>query len=416
MIEGLAHPRIVARFAALFEPFQPASIYILHDETPDDDRRLAAQIAAARRLGLVPELVDTRRAPRTAPLPVVRGILSSFAAAAARMAHDRHDWHRVRRAEGAARRGLPWAGLVDEIRMVVRAEAIALAATSGTPPPPGRRLVIANNLIGLRTALAMARRHPVSILYDAHELEVFRRLRRCGQWREMLRFGLERAGILHARTVVAVGQGPAEVLKRLHRLDTVIVVHNDHFRDVTVPASRPRHAARGDRPNLVFFGSPAAGRHLEVAAAATASARFAAITVFAVGDPVLQAARLDAALGALPPTRRFWRIGADYEGCLERWRRDAAWPYSWVVIAPETVSYRRAVPNKLFQSLRARIPIIALAGTEQGAIVARHNLGLVVPEPAVAAFDPERLIADHADYVRHIERLLVDIEAGRVRL
>jgi hypothetical protein len=351
---------------------------------------------------------------------VVLGTGASFVAAAARLVLDRHDLRRLRQAEQAIRPWPPWAGLRNEIGMLARAEAVAIAATTGRARPPDRQLLVANNLVGLRAALAMARREPADILYDAHELEVFRRLRHCGRWREALRFGLERTGIRRAHAVVAVGAGAAEVLRRLHRLGAVAVVHNDHFCDVTAgTASMPEGVSRvsvGARPTLVFFGSVAPGRHLEAAAAAVVDGRFATMTVFAVGDRAVQTARLESTLGALPSDLRFWRIGADYEPGIERWRREAAWPYSWVVIEPETVSYRRALPNKLFQSLRARIPVIALAGTAQGDIVERHNVGLVVAEPTPTAFDPERLVANHANYTQHIERLLDDLDAGRIRL
>lgn len=389
------------RFEALLAPFGASGAVVLCDEALGDDLRIRAQIAALERLGTPVRTVDLRAPlPADAPAaPALAGVLRSVAGAAGAWRRRRAAWRKIQATE-APGAGSAWRGAEREAALLWRAERRAAAlAREGAGGP--RSLIVANNLFGLRVGVALRRRRGGAMVYDAHEIESFRNLARTGRVRSAMRCALERDGLGGAAAAVTVGAHIAALLDGLHGGARFTVIHNDHFEDIDPPA-RPGPGS----PQLVFFGSAAPGRNLEAAAAAVGAGVFAGLTVFAVGEAAKQEAWLDAALHGLPDERIARRVGVDYAAELRRWRAASAEPWSWLAIAPRTLSYRLALPNKFFQSLRARIPVIALEGGYVATLARRHGLGIVVadtrPETVAAALRG----ADHGALVGAIERVL----------
>lgn len=100
--------------------------------------------------------------------------------------------------------------------------------------------------------------------------------------------------------------------------------------------------------------------------------------------------------------------------------------FVWAIDLSEGMNSRWLLPCRLYSALAAGVPLIALAGTATGDVVARNNIGLVLPQCTSAALLTALSACDAATYgqwlqnvrdlrersVRHDEWMQVFVDAG----
>jgi glycosyltransferase involved in cell wall biosynthesis len=307
-------------------------------------------------------------------------------------------------------------GLDLLLRWRLGVEAWASAAAAAAPAADAWH---AHDLTGLPAALAARRRHGGRLVYDAHELftEAGDTARRPAWARAALR-RLEARGIAAADAVVTVNAALAVELAALAApatLRRLVVVHNAPPRppveasDVGRRGSPLRSALSLDpgTPLIVYHGSFAVGRGVEVVAAALADPRLADVHGAFIGSgsgaaALAEAARTGPAAGrihVLPPVMPDavvdWIAGSDV-GVMP--------------IAGSTKNHRLSTPNKLFECLAAGLPIVAgdlpgirsIIAADAGAA---GPLGLLVdPLDPAAVAAAVRILLDEAPAERAARR------------
>lgn len=222
----------------------------------------------------------------------------------------------------------------------------------------------AHDLTGLPAAEAARARHGGRLVYDAHELytdagDTATRPR----WARRVLLRYERRAIRQADAVVTVNEDLATELGRLAPVRRMVVVHNTpaltQGGSAAARSLSPLRAAAGvapDAPLALYHGSFAAGRGVEVLAAALGEPGMEQVhAVFlgeGVGGPALRATAAEALfsgrLHVLPPVD---------PSILTRWVAGA--DVGVMPIAPTTRNHRLSTPNKLFECLAAGVPVIA---------------------------------------------------------
>lgn len=280
-------------------------------------------------------------------------------------------------------RAVRWA-LLPEHRAAAEARwsAAARRALAGT----AHDVVHAHDYPTLRLGAELARRQGARLVYDAHEYWVGRR--REGRPTPLAdRTARQAEGRLGAGAdaVLTIGDALAARLRRDHGWRRVDVVRNTFPR---APATPPPGPPRG----LVYAGRVAAGRDL--ATVARAAARLAPLTVTVLGPG--DARGLDLR-------------GVDVRPALPVDDIDAVLRGAGLALVPLEdgwENHRLALPNKLFQAVRAGVPVVAADLPALRQVVRTHDLGTLY-RPG----DPDALVAavraactDHARYAEGVRR------------
>lgn len=230
----------------------------------------------------------------------------------------------------------------------------------------------------LPLAVMLKRATGAKLVYDAHELETETNGLR--GVRKYLTKQVERALIRHADHCIFVGAAIEEWYVREYGLGNTTVlyncpprqeiVHTDHFRKTyAIPADKPIFLyqgvigeGRGIRILLEAFAGLADRAHLVVMGYGLLAAWFAE-----------QAAR-HASIHyhpAVPPDRLLAHTGAADFGLS--------------VIEGSSLSYEYCMPNKLFEYVMAKRPVLVSPTREQREFVQRHAIGEVASDSSVAA-------------------------------
>lgn len=253
----------------------------------------------------------------------------------------------------------------------------------------GRRLrpdvVHANDANALAPALLIAAGRPTRIMYDSHELWRRRNTRQDKWLAPVVEAVIERLGIRRAAGVITVSPSIADWLQRTYRLTERpgLVRNIPPSATVPDPARGRLRELTGLRPEdkvIAYTGGVTTGRGLEE-------------TVDAVAH--LPA---DVHLVLLGPTDATYTAGllarADAAGVRDRVHLAGVVPYvevpqaladadaAVVFVRPICLSYRYSLPNKLFESIHAGLPIVAADLPDTAEIVRRYGIGEV--------FAPER--------------------------
>ncbi len=264
--------------------------------------------------------------------------------------------------------------------------AAARAAVAGERPD----VVHAHDAPTLGLGAAVARRTGARLVYDAHEYWPGRR--REGRPTPLADRAERRAeGRRGARAdlVVTVSDALAGRLRRDHGWPRVAVVRNTF---PAGPAAGPGAATAGPPRGLVYAGRVAAGRDLGTLARAAPRLAPLTVTVLGPGD----ARGLDLRGIDVRPALAI----DDVDAVL----RDAG--LALVPLEDGWENHRVALPNKLFQAVRAGVPVVAADLPALRAVVRAHDLGTLYrpgdPDALVAAV--RRACADHARHAAAVRR------------
>jgi len=239
-------------------------------------------------------------------------------------------------------------------------------------------VVHAHDFPTLAPAADLATARGVPLIYDAHECwRGRRREERPTPWEDRsIRDHEARLGA-RAAAVLTVSEALAAWLRSEYGWDHVRVVRNTFPFDVTEPAPIPSRAT-----GAVYAGRIGPGRDLHTIASAARAMPDIDVTLVGVADP-----RTVTALG------RGIRIVAPIDiDDVDRLLSAAG--LALITLEDGPLNHRLALPNKLFQAVRAGVPVVAADLPELGGTVRRHGLGTLYepgsPASLVAALQQAR--------------------------
>jgi glycosyltransferase involved in cell wall biosynthesis len=216
------------------------------------------------------------------------------------------------------------------------------------------------------------------LVYDAHELET--ETNGLGGVRKCLTRWAERALIRHADHCIFVGQAIEQWYVRKYALRNVTVLYNCPPRRSVNPADyfRKAYSIDAGMPIFLYQGFIGEGRGIRNLVEAFAGlAGRAALVVMGYGPLADWIAGEAARHGgihyhpAVAPERLL-----DYT---------AAADFGLSVIEATSLSYEYCMPNKLFEYVMARKPVLVSPTREQSEFVRRHGIGEVTSDASAAA-------------------------------
>lgn len=242
--------------------------------------------------------------------------------------------------------------------------------------------VHAHDAAMLVPGIAAARLSDALLVYDSHELATSVAYRE-RSWAWLVRM-IERAVVPRCDAVVTVSDGIAARLVALYRLAvTPTVVRNVSALSVQGQGDlRRRLGLSSDAPLVLHQGAPAPDRGCETLIAAVA--RLPGVGLAFLGDPEPgYGHRLAAEIADRDVADRVWTLPSVGLGDL---LANTAQADVGVTLLEDTCeNHRLALPNKLFEYIAARIPVIASALPETEQIVGSYGVGWCVPPGDVAA-------------------------------
>lgn len=255
----------------------------------------------------------------------------------------------------------------------------------------GYDVVHAHDFTALAVGDRLAKTRGVPLVYDAHELWFERQRsgrptpvqRRCQQRAEK-RLGARAAAVL------TVGEGLAAKLRATYGWNHVTVVRNTF-----PPSSSPGLVPAPAMPAAaVYAGRLAAGRDLETVAA---TSRLVTLPVRLLGPADKSwSARFNPGRCTVASP-----VAVDDVDVALR-----AGGLALVTLSDQWGNHRIALPNKLFQAVRARVPVIASDVGELGRMVRDHRLGVLYRpgDPASLAAAVEEAVARYPELCASVKR------------
>lgn len=281
---------------------------------------------------------------------------------------------------------------------VVRQFQLAASAAAASWQPD---IVHAHDGNTLQAGRRVARTTDARLVYDTHEL--WRRRNRGGELRPLGRTWdafVERSVAPHCDLVITVSDGIADWLADTYRLRRpVVVVRNipertTALQSVQVPTIRTLVGADPDERIVLYTGRITSGRGLDPLITAMSLLPDAyRLILLGYGDAffiesvwkLARSAGVTDRLTIVPPV-------ASHEVSATARGADVA----YVGIEPVCLSYRLALPNKLFEAIHGELPVVASDLPELRATVTRYGLGELFPldDPAGIAAAIERVCVD----------------------
>lgn len=281
---------------------------------------------------------------------------------------------------------------------VVRQFQLAASAAAANWQPD---IVHAHDGNTLQAGRRVARTGDAKLVYDTHEL--WRRRNRGGELRPLGRTWdaiVERSAAPHCDLVITVSDGIADWLADTYQLRRpVVVVRNIPERTTAlqtaqVPTIRTLVGAGPDERIVLYTGRITSGRGLDplITAVGLLPDTYR-LVLLGYGDPffvesvwkLARSAGVTDRITIVPP------VASDEVSATAR-GADVA----YVGIEPVCLSYRLALPNKLFEAIHGELPVVASDLPELRATVTRYGLGELFPldDPAGIAAAIERVCVD----------------------
>jgi glycosyltransferase involved in cell wall biosynthesis len=258
--------------------------------------------------------------------------------------------------------------------------------------------------------MSLTRARRARLVYDAHELWLHRNVRRdrpVAPWVEAV---IDGVGVRRAAGVITVSPSIAVWMQRRYRLPCEPVL----VRNAPVAASRTVDLTEADPPAslrgraglpattqvVAYAGRITTARGLEETLDALALLPgHVHLVLLGYGEPDYLAALL-ARVDALGVASRVHQVGAVAHDQVPAVLATA--DLSVVIVRPVCLSYRYSLPNKLFESIHAGVPVVAADLPDLAALVRRHGVGEVVDvsSPQQLARAMARVLSDPTPYRR----------------
>lgn len=358
---------------------EPRCVVVMFAVDAGADRRISLAAQSLAQSGMDVRLISARSPagqPDDIP-PASRSRQTSLRLDAYRYLRDRA------KIPSSVMRGLYW-------RIDRRPERVFLASFRQAIAETPAAVYVANDLPMLPVALAAAERHGGRVLFDSHELYPEQEFSafESRMWREVEDRYIERAD-----AVVTVNESIAAELFDRHAIERPRVVENCDAWRVAAEAGtrRPLRQALGvadDAPLLLYQGGLSPGRNLETLVRAIPLLRNRAATLAILGDGPVRAGleRIAAGAGVSGRVRLHPAVPQDALPAMTASADVGVIPYQ-----ANCLNTFYCTPNKLYEYIMARLPIVATDLPELRRVVAGHEIGAVgdtqTPEQFAALID-----------------------------
>ena len=277
----------------------------------------------------------------------------------------------------------------------------------------GADIVHAHDADALQSAGPAARRLGAALVYDSHELWLGRTARGRSRLYDLLNrawYGwVERRHVPRAGLVMVANPGVAPELERRYGIRGVRVVPNYPVEEGAVEARELRTLPEAaaipvEAPIVLYLGVVMAHRGVEELVAAMARLPGAHLVCLGAGGGHVDVIRAGVERLAIPDRVHF--VPPVPSEQVVPYAASATIGVS--IVQPASLSYRLALPNKLFQYMAASLPVVASDFPDVREVVEGSGAGVVV-DPA----DVEAVAAAIGDLLRDPPRARRLGEAGR---
>lgn len=227
-------------------------------------------------------------------------------------------------------------------------------------------LVVCNNLIAIN---AVQRVSGVQYVYDMHEFELFRNRKKPSVQRSFYNFLTERE-ILHSlQHVIAISEQHRRFLIEVYQIPKshVTCIYNQNFEHV----SKVDNSSAKEQELLVYIGNVNKNRGLHDIIRLSYKHHVLVIACTYDNNSLLYLQE-HACSGHLVLFK-----GLDYHEFLQQQLANYQKAYFLILINPESLSYRYALPNKFFQAQALGLPIIAYDHTYLAQLIKNYRCGLI---------------------------------------
>jgi len=234
-------------------------------------------------------------------------------------------------------------------------------------------IIHAHDLSMLPAGATLAKQSNIPLIYDSHEYEYDRNIVE-NSIQRMIRRCTERRYIVKSDAVITVSDSIADALQARHKISRPHIVLNNDKTHGPAFISTTRDSLNLPQGNIgVYFGGVQSGRGIEHAIKALTYTFdklciIGRITPQQEGDLMRRAQQLDVAnkIYFHPPLSASEILGLG-----------DVFDYAIIPIEKTCASYDFALPNKLFQSVAANLPLIVTPLSEIEKFVKHFNLGIV---------------------------------------
>jgi hypothetical protein len=232
-------------------------------------------------------------------------------------------------------------------------------------------VIIANNISSLMFCKAAFGSSKADVVYDAHELSFMRFRRDMSTLRNWFGFCYEVSLGSAPHHVLTVNQPLRKIYGDILGRDDVTVICNDLYRDILVAEPQP-----GEDVYMAFFGSARDLRLMHRLSALATYNQALNLRFYLVGDEEKQSRFVEELFETVAPGRIKLHFGIGYQQVLADEMASGGIWMSWCAVEDACLSYRLSLPNKLIQSVRARMPSIVLEKTYISDIVDAFDVGV----------------------------------------
>lgn len=241
----------------------------------------------------------------------------------------------------------------------------------------------AHELWVLEAAALSAKKASAKLLYDSHELEAHRN----NLWASKAnqeRIGYEEKYIGCADKVVAVSPGCANEISELYGIGDIHIVRNTPRSNFRSPKSTVRTdlGLNDSQPLMVYVGSVTINRGVELVLEAMQSLPGLHFALVGPANETVKSS-LQCLSQSLGVSERVFFLGKKDSDELVTYISSS--DFSVIPIRDVCLSYRYCLPNKLFESICAGLPVVATDLPDMARVIFSGKLGAVFDDGDVGS-------------------------------